>query len=101
MRRHATRVVLGSAALLLAVGCNSGEQLKRVEQELSELKIEVFKLRREAEDANAKAETERNMCGLRKASTSAPWPPIEWPKMPVRCASMASSCSSSARSSRM
>lgn len=63
MRRHATRVVLGSAALLLAVGCNSGEQLKRVEQELSELKIEVFKLRREAEDANAKAETERNAAG--------------------------------------
>ena len=59
MRRHATRVVLGSAALLLAVGCNSGEQLKRVEQELSELKIEVFKLRQQVEDGNRKADADR------------------------------------------
>ncbi|CFP66506.1 Uncharacterised protein [Bordetella pertussis] len=48
----------------------------------------------------AKAETERNLSGLRRASTRAPWPPMEWPKMPTRPASPGSSpvtmpCSSS------
>ena len=30
----------------------------------------------------AKAETERHWPGWRRARVSAPWPPIEWPKMP-------------------
>lgn len=47
------------AGLMLAVGCTSGEELKKVERELGDLKLEVFKLRREAEDANRRAEAER------------------------------------------
>ena len=36
----------------------------------------------------ASAETLRNRPGWRSASVSAPWPPIECPKIPSRCVSM-------------
>lgn len=41
------------------IGCNDTEAFKRVEQEVSDLKIEVFKLRQEAEAANKRGEAER------------------------------------------
>lgn len=56
------RQMLGTMALvglLGALGCGSEEQLKKVEQELGDLKLEVFKLRRAMEDANQQAEAER------------------------------------------
>jgi TolA-binding protein len=40
------------------VGCGSGDQLKRVEQEVGDLKVEVFKLRQQVEDSNKKAAEE-------------------------------------------
>jgi len=50
------------AALLVLgglVGCQSEEQLKKVQLEMSDMKMEVFKLRRQMEDSNQKQETER------------------------------------------
>ncbi len=44
---------------LLTVGCNSEDQLRRVEQEVGDLKLEVFKLRQQAEDGNKRAEAEQ------------------------------------------
>lgn len=46
-------------AALLLVGCADAEALQRVEQEVSDLKLEVFKLRQEAEAANKRGEAER------------------------------------------
>jgi TolA-binding protein len=43
---------------VLALGCGSEEQLRRVEQEVGDLKLEVFKLRQQVEDGNKRAETE-------------------------------------------
>jgi TolA-binding protein len=45
-------------AAVLAVGCGSEEQLRRVEQEVGDLKLEVFKLRQQVEDGNKRADTE-------------------------------------------
>jgi len=45
--------------LLLCVGCNSGEQVRKVEQEVGDLKLEVFKLRQQMEEANKRAEADR------------------------------------------
>lgn len=47
------------ASTLLLVGCAGDDPMKRVEQEVSDLKIEVFKLRQEMENANKRAEAER------------------------------------------
>ncbi|HJU83258.1 MAG TPA: tetratricopeptide repeat protein [Holophagaceae bacterium] len=46
------------AAALVCVGCNSDDQMQRVEQEVGDLKVEVFKLRQQTEEANKKAEAE-------------------------------------------
>jgi len=56
------RHVIASAAaasLALGIGCGSEEQLRKVEQEVGDLKIEVFKLRQQMEESNKQAETER------------------------------------------
>ena len=45
-------------AAILAVGCSSEDQLRRVEQEVGDLKLEVFKLRQQVEDGNKLAATE-------------------------------------------
>ena len=45
-------------ALSLAPGCSSEDQLKRVEQEVGDMKLEVFKLRQQVEEANRKLDTE-------------------------------------------
>jgi TolA-binding protein len=44
---------------LLGVGCVSQDELKGVENEISDLKLEVFKLRSQMEDANRKLDTDR------------------------------------------
>jgi TolA-binding protein len=44
---------------LLAVGCGSEDQFRRVEQEVGDLKLEVFKLRQQVEDGNKRAEAEQ------------------------------------------
>lgn len=46
------------SGLFLTVGCNTGEQLRKVEQEVGDLKLEVFKLRQQAEEANKRAEAD-------------------------------------------
>ena len=53
--------ILGSVliSLLFSTGCVSDESLKQVENEISDLKIEVFKLRRQAEEVNKKLDEER------------------------------------------
>lgn len=56
----ATRsMILPVLAALLAIGCGSEDQLRRVEQEVGDLKLEVFKLRQQVEDGNKRAEAEQ------------------------------------------
>jgi tol-pal system protein YbgF len=45
--------------VLLGIGCGSEEQLRRVEQEVGDLKLEVFKLRQQVEDGNKRAQAEQ------------------------------------------
>lgn len=47
----------------LGVGCTSEDQLKKVEQEIGDLKLEVFKLRQQMEESNRIAESERAAAG--------------------------------------
>ena len=53
------RLIVPVTAALLAIGCGSEDQLRRVEQEVGDLKLEVFKLRKEVEDGNRKAQAEQ------------------------------------------
>jgi len=55
----ARTMMLPVLAALLAVGCGSEDQLRRVEQEVGDLKLEVFKLRQVVEDGNKKAQTDQ------------------------------------------
>ena len=52
-------VILPALMALLAVGCGSEDQLRRVEQEVGDLKLEVFKLRQQVEDGNKRAQTDQ------------------------------------------
>lgn len=45
-------------ALAVCTGCGSEDQLKRVEQEVGDMKVEVFKLRQQMEEANRKLDAE-------------------------------------------
>ena len=56
---NARTMMLPVLAALLAVGCGSEDQLRRVEQEVGDLKLEVFKLRQVGEDGNKKAQTDQ------------------------------------------
>jgi len=51
--------MLPALAALLAVGCGSEDQLRRVEQEVGDLKVEVFKLRQVVEEGNRKAQADQ------------------------------------------
>jgi len=55
-------VIAGTALVGLALGmaCGSEEELKKVEQEVGDLKLEVFKMRQQTEESNKQAEIERN-----------------------------------------
>lgn len=44
---------------ILTLGCDSSEQLARVEREVGDLKIEVFKLRRQMEDTQEVSKNEQ------------------------------------------
>jgi len=46
-------------AALLTIGCGSGDQLRRVEQEVGDLKLEVFKLRQSVEEGNKRAQADQ------------------------------------------
>lgn len=49
----------GGLALLASLGCNISEQLRKVEFEVTDTKVEIFKLRQQVEEANRKADAER------------------------------------------
>ena len=55
----ARTMMLPALAALLAIGCGSEDQLRRVEQEVGDLKLEVFKLRQVVEDGNKKAQSDQ------------------------------------------
>ena len=52
-------MLLPTLAALVMVGCGSEEQLRRVEQVVGDLKLEVFKLRQQVEDGNKHAQTDQ------------------------------------------
>jgi TolA-binding protein len=58
---------IGIAGTALTVGCASEDQLKKVEQEVGDLKIEVFKLRQQVEEANKAAQEEYLAAGNARA----------------------------------
>lgn len=47
-----------TAVSLVSIGCVSDDQMARVEQQVGDLKVEVFKLRQQAEAQNRKADAE-------------------------------------------
>ncbi len=55
----ARMLMLPVLAALLTVGCGSEEQLRRVEQEVGDLKLEVFKLRQSVDDGNKRAQADQ------------------------------------------
>ncbi|MCE1203282.1 MAG: tetratricopeptide repeat protein [Holophagaceae bacterium] len=55
----ARMMLLPALASLLAVGCGSEDQLRRVEQEVGDLKLEVFKLRQSVEEGNKRAQADQ------------------------------------------
>lgn len=58
IRRLSIPVIALASAL--SVGCSSEDQLHRVEQEVGDLKLEVFKLRQQVEDSNKMAAIEHD-----------------------------------------
>jgi TolA-binding protein len=52
-------MMLPVLAALLTIGCNSEDQLRKVEQEVGDLKLEVFKLRQSVEDGNKRAQVDQ------------------------------------------
>lgn len=67
MRIRGWTAAMTFVGLGLSLGCVSSEELQRVERELGDLKLEVFKLRREMEDANRRAEADRAMASEARA----------------------------------
>ncbi|GLH66362.1 tetratricopeptide repeat protein [Geothrix edaphica] len=55
----ARTLLLPALTALLTIGCSSEDQLRRVEQEVGDLKLEVFKLRQQVEDGNKRSEAEQ------------------------------------------
>ena len=56
---------LALSGLLVCVGCVSQSELQGVENEIGDLKLEVFKLRTQMEDANKKLDEDRGIAFLR------------------------------------
>lgn len=59
MRVHPILAAAALSALFFTLGCNTGEQIRKVEQEVGDLKLEVFKLRQQMEEANKRAEADQ------------------------------------------
>ncbi|WP_306601109.1 tol-pal system YbgF family protein [Geothrix sp. 21YS21S-2] len=59
MTNRAMLSTLTLTGLLLCVGCSSEDRLKKVEDQVTDLKVEIFKLRSQMEDANKKAADDR------------------------------------------
>ena len=55
---------LALAGLAFCLGCNTEDRLKRVEDQVTDLKVEVFKLRSQMEDANKKADEDRTAASV-------------------------------------
>lgn len=55
----ARMMLLPALAALLVFGCGSEDQLRRVEQEVGDLKLEVFKLRQSVEEGNKRAQADQ------------------------------------------
>ncbi len=53
------RMLFPLLVALVCVGCGSEEQLRRVELEMGDLKLEIFKLRQQVEDGNKRALAEQ------------------------------------------
>jgi tol-pal system protein YbgF len=51
---------LALCGLLVCVGCVSPDQVKQTQDEVGDLKLEVFKLRSQVEEANKKADVDRS-----------------------------------------
>jgi TolA-binding protein len=58
MRTVPALLLVPALALAVCTGCGSEDQLKRVEQEVGDMKLEVFKLRQQMEEANRKLDGE-------------------------------------------
>lgn len=63
MRLRPMLASIALACLAFNVGCTSEDQLRKVEQEVGDLKLEVFKLRQQIEESNRMAEAERTAAG--------------------------------------
>ena len=59
MRPRSVMIPMALAGVLLCLGCNGEDRLRKVEDQVTDLKVEVFKLRSQMEDANKKAEDDR------------------------------------------
>lgn len=55
------------AAALLGLGCGSQDELRKVEQEMGDLKVEIFRLRQQAEESAKKADAERQAAAEARA----------------------------------
>ena len=53
------RMLVPALAALAAIGCGSEEQLRRVEQEVGDLKVEIFRLRQQVEEGNKRAQSDQ------------------------------------------
>jgi len=59
MRPRPWLAVIALAVLMAGLGCVSGDDLKKVEDQIGDLKLEVFRLRSQMEEANKKMDEER------------------------------------------
>jgi TolA-binding protein len=55
----ARTMMLPALAALLTIACGSEDQLRRVEQEVGDLKLEVFKLRQSVEEGNKRSQADQ------------------------------------------
>src|ERR1035438_1652765 len=55
----ARTMMLPALAALLTMGCSPNDQLRKVELEVGDLKLEVFKLRQVVEDGNKRAQSDQ------------------------------------------
>ncbi|MBK8726559.1 MAG: tetratricopeptide repeat protein [Holophagaceae bacterium] len=59
MRIIKPALALPISLMAVCVGCQSEDQLKRVEQELGDVKVQIFQLKQQVEEGNRKADADR------------------------------------------